>query len=1036
VPAQSRLALRPLQLPAVLQVPGYAPHFVTLATLSEQGVSIDFASSPPAAAVLHQPARLDFDFLDAHYSFSCRLIQILGGRGLVSLQEAPAAAVSALHAVNRQNVPRVGTRLRTQGVQQACYREFIFGMRAVVDHLFLTLRKRADAEAGSDTRPFADLQRVLLPRRPGFVRQFTEAYPYFPQSRGSQPVIEGSLTLVDVAEVDDWIRRSGIAHEAQAALDPLPVAFNRQYEALKPLGDKAVQHPYLPEAVLDVLADLIQPLGLDADMRVRCYELMADALRAQGAPIYEAMLHVIDDTQHEWAPAEAGETDLAGWLLRSARADQSSGGGGGGPDGAAFTGQLTQLAEHLAHVTQNLGDLAVPGSALMLDGAVARNLVPGLLARERILERFLPAPTASMSLGAGESAALEGLYAQLTQPPPIEPGPERLAQASQVRALMLQAQGLLLEYTLNGLTYQEQPDHPAWRLINALDLLHLGADDQGQFLDDAIHQACHLSMQWLLRQVDSDTALAQVNALLDKIVAQLRADHDTRRAGELGKLGTPSPAESPLPTGWCVVHEEDAAVPYAVLGKFAGRWALLNRSATRVRTLSDAEIADALDADHIVEAGSYDQPFLERVASATLTASLNAVHTFTWQDPESGCLKRSALMDELERRLDEPVSDPPSFCALIEIPCMRSGACSLQADELTALRKQAWALLSAVPRTGEQCARLSDVAYLFVFQPQEPDELEAKLRKLAADVHALHAESKAIGAVVPLLGEAGAKTTPPDVLRRANLACVPMRQQGELDLSILATVPPPANRIDPLPFDALHLRAQRITACSDGKPSHYEILLGVSEDLVPAHTTQSFVVMAEQTGRSHGLDAWVLRSVLDWMSSHPDIIDELHGISVNLSGNSLVHDEHVNNMLDLLAGYPTLVGKIILEVTETAAISNMETAVRALRKLRRRGCRVALDDFGSGYSSYSYLRQLPLDYLKIDGTYIRNILNDKTDQALTASMVDVAHALGIKVIAEYVDSEATFAWLRDLGVDYVQGYWVHEPQPLDTLALH
>jgi EAL domain-containing protein (putative c-di-GMP-specific phosphodiesterase class I) len=122
-------------------------------------------------------------------------------------------------------------------------------------------------------------------------------------------------------------------------------------------------------------------------------------------------------------------------------------------------------------------------------------------------------------------------------------------------------------------------------------------------------------------------------------------------------------------------------------------------------------------------------------------------------------------------------------------------------------------------------------------------------------------------------------------------------------------------------------------------------------------------------------------------------------------------------------------------VTETAAIDNLDVAARALRALKKLGCRIALDDFGSGYSSYGYIRRLPLDYLKIDGTYIRNILTDRTDQALTASMVDVAHALGIKVIAEYVDSEATFRWLKDLGVDYVQGYWVHEPQRLDTLAL-
>ena len=255
-------------------------------------------------------------------------------------------------------------------------------------------------------------------------------------------------------------------------------------------------------------------------------------------------------------------------------------------------------------------------------------------------------------------------------------------------------------------------------------------------------------------------------------------------------------------------------------------------------------------------------------------------------------------------------------------------------------------------------------------------------------------------------------------------------------MTCLSNVPAVANQINPLPFSSLYLRCQKIRSCEDGAPPHYEILLGVNEELVPSHTTQSFVVMAEQTGRIHDLDTWVLKSALEWMDRNAAGLNQLSGLSVNLSGSSLTMDDHVDAMVGLLSDYPHLTKKLIIEVTETAAIGNLDVAVRSLRKLRKLGCRVALDDFGSGYSSYGYLRNLPLDYLKIDGIYIRNILTDKTDQALTASMVDVAHALGLKVIAEYVDSEATYSWLKTLGVDYVQGYWVHKPERLDGLILH
>lgn len=291
------------------------------------------------------------------------------------------------------------------------------------------------------------------------------------------------------------------------------------------------------------------------------------------------------------------------------------------------------------------------------------------------------------------------------------------------------------------------------------------------------------------------------------------------------------------------------------------------------------------------------------------------------------------------------------------------------------------------------------------------------------------------GAVVPL-AEKESPPTPSNMLLRANQTCTPLRKSAEFDLSRLSNLPLPSNQIEPLPFSSLYLRCQKIAACDEGAPSHYEILLGVSEDLVPSHTTQSFVVMAEQTGYISDLDTWVLKSTLEWMDQNRRGLDKLSGLSVNLSGNSLTMTEHIDAIVRLLSGFPHLTKKLIFEVTETAAIGNLDVAVHSLHKLRNLGCRVALDDFGSGYSSYGYLRNLPLDYLKIDGTYIRNILTDKTDQALAASMIDVAHALGLKVIAEYVDSEAAYSWLKAQGADYVQGYWVHKPERLDSLVLH
>lgn len=1050
----------------MLQVEGLAPCFGTIASLTEQGLAFDFQSAPPAQLSVGLTAKLDFDSQGQHHSCKGLIVHLQGGRALLSLRDASKTVLGALQSLNRTSDQPLANRLSSLQAQQTCHMQFMDSMKAVVKDFYLLLPGLALASASVPGNPeSASLQRALEQLRPRLTHQFTQAYPMYPELRGGFAENASAADPVDMERVDDWIRRTTIAQNVADAIGPPLADFSLHYNGLVDSSGKNNSHPFQPDAVLNVLGDLIAPLNLNPEGRVFCYELMGRAFEKHAGPLYQAMLDIVADNQPAPTHHSQQVASLEEWLKLSMSGAATGGTSGSATGGTAPAAQTSELAALLDRLTENLGELnarlpttAPPSSGTRLPGDM---LVPALLARDRIYGRFLPADAgfihaggllqaspASLepgmvthafgqalgSLSDLDNAALQGLHALMRQPPPFDPGPEKLSQASQIRALMLQAHGLLLEYTLNGLTYQSQPDHPAWSLINGLDALHLGADDRGQFLDPALHHAISLTMQWLLGQENVDAALEQVNALLLKVNTQLSADRQARRAQHLEKLGALVSDSAVISTVWCIVKRDDEAIPHEVLGLHEGNWALLNRSATALLDIPAARFLEELDSGLIEEVESFDEPFLERIADATLTASLNAVHAFTWQDPASGCLKRSALMDELERRLAHPVTEPPTFCALVEIPTMRPGLSSLPGDELTVMQKRSGELLLQALESGEHCGRLSDVSFLMIFKPQDPDRLAARLTQLKAEMEGLHDEWKIIGATVPLVDNE-ASPMPSSVLRRANQACAPLRQQAGFDLSCLSNVPPISNQIDPLPFSALYLRCQKIASCVDGAPSHYEILLGVNEDLAPAHTTQSFVVMAEQTDRINDLDTWVLRSVLEWMHGNMAAMGQLSGLSVNLSGSSLTRTEHVDAMVRLLADYSHLTKKLILEVTETAAIDNMDKAVRSLRRLRKLGCRVALDDFGSGYSSYSYVRSLPLDYLKIDGTYIRNILNDKTDQALTASMVDVAHALGLKVIAEYVDSEATYAWLKEIGVDYVQGYWVHKPERLDGLVL-
>ncbi|HEY9097855.1 MAG TPA: EAL domain-containing protein [Thiobacillus sp.] len=1058
-------------LPAVLQAEGEAPCFGTISSLTEQGLAFTFQSKPLAQKNVGQIAKLDFDLMGLHHSCKGLIVHVQSKRALLSLRETSTNVHAALQSINQDSMPTLATRLSTQQTQQACHAHFMQAMGAIIDHFYRALpdairARRSQATESDDLRDLDTLPAMLETLRPSLIRHFTVAYPMYPEQLDIplHAASDDPINPADMARVDEWIRRTTIAQHIANTLDTQLDTFSHQYGGLLNNLHKKAAHPYQPDAILQRVSTLIAPLHFQPETRALCYEAMGHVFEEHAPALYAAMLRIIRDAPSGTALQVQPGLTLEQWL--NASAAKSTNVQANGSAASVDSDQLNQLTALLGRLAAHLNadNPLAAASAQPALGPQADEItyIPGLLARDRIFSRFLPADfrpettrddtqgelaliqtdtapvTTSPVLGGLadlDQAALQGLIAALRQQTPLELAPETLSPGSQIRALMAQAQGLLLEYTLNGLTYQSQPDHPAWILLNGLDTLHLGADRHGQFLDPALHQAMNLTMQWLLSQDDIDEALKQVNALLIQVNTQLRTERQQRLSLHLAALGALTLDTLPFRGRWCLVKHDHLAIPYEILGQHDGVWSLLDRSATHALAFPANEFLQKIEVGLIEETDSFDRPFFERIANASLVAGLHAVHAFTWQDPASGCLKRNALVDELERQLAHPVTEPSLFCALIEIPTMRPGRSILPRDELAVLQKQTGELLMGSLEKGEHCGRLSDVSFLMIFSPQDPDRLAQRLAQLKTEMEALHPVWKMIGAVVPL-ADGETQQTASNTLRRANLACTPSRLSEAFELSCLSQVPPPSNQIEPLPFSALFLRCQKIAACNNGGLSHYEVLLGIHDDLRPRHTTQSFVVMAEQAGLSHHLDAWVLKSALEWMDRQAGALETLSGLSVNLSGNSLTTAGHVDTMIELLARYPHLTHKLILEVTETAAIDNLEIAVHSLRALRNLGCRIALDDFGSGYSSYSYIRSLPLDYLKIDGTYIRNLLTDTTDQALTASMVDVAHALGLKVIAEYVDSEAVYGWLKNQGVDYVQGYWVHEPERLEDLVLN
>ena len=196
----------------------------------------------------------------------------------------------------------------------------------------------------------------------------------------------------------------------------------------------------------------------------------------------------------------------------------------------------------------------------------------------------------------------------------------------------------------------------------------------------------------------------------------------------------------------------------------------------------------------------------------------------------------------------------------------------------------------------------------------------------------------------------------------------------------------------------------------------------------------AFLPSAERYGLAARLDRWVIDHALDWLGRHPEHTERLRLCSLNLSGPSLADEEfleYVKTRVDRLA-FPA--EKICFEITETAAIAELRNATRFIHALKDRGAVFALDDFGSGLSSFAYLKALPVDLLKIDGLFVRDMAKDSVDHAMVKAINDMGHAMGKQTIAECVESRAVLASLREIGIDFAQGYATGRPRPLEELG--
>jgi EAL domain-containing protein (putative c-di-GMP-specific phosphodiesterase class I) len=212
-----------------------------------------------------------------------------------------------------------------------------------------------------------------------------------------------------------------------------------------------------------------------------------------------------------------------------------------------------------------------------------------------------------------------------------------------------------------------------------------------------------------------------------------------------------------------------------------------------------------------------------------------------------------------------------------------------------------------------------------------------------------------------------------------------------------------------------------------GARGHYELLLRMRDEVGELVNPDQFIPAAERYNLMSTLDRWVIREALDKLADRGDEAEARYTLAINLSGTSLSEDRFLEDVIKELEKQKLPNGAICFEITETAAISNLSRVVHFMHSLKALGCKFSLDDFGSGLSSFTYLKNLPVDYLKIDGQFIRNVAEDSVDESMVKAISEVGHAMGIETIAERVETKQVLEKLGSLGIEFAQGYYIARP---------
>jgi diguanylate cyclase (GGDEF)-like protein/PAS domain S-box-containing protein len=421
----------------------------------------------------------------------------------------------------------------------------------------------------------------------------------------------------------------------------------------------------------------------------------------------------------------------------------------------------------------------------------------------------------------------------------------------------------------------------------------------------------------------------------------------------------------------------------------------------------------------------------------------NATH-----DELTGLLNRSAFEQKLEEALaesrDTGIKHALAFVDLDRLKIINDSAGHVAGDAL--LRGVAGALPNYL-REGDVIGRLGGDEFGIILLGCSLDDATVILEDLNTAARALQFpwddRSYSVGASIGVTEITPGSRSPSAVLAQADIACLTAKMAGRNRVSIYR--PEQSEAVDrhreiavaagikqAIEEGRLRLFAQRIVACEDPTQERYEILVRMLDRDGTIIPPSVFIPAAERYDLIGAIDRWVVREALTCIGRAGGL-DQHPQIHLNLSAASIGDASFVAYVRDILAVSGIAPEILAFEITETAVVSNMAVAAMTVGRLREIGCQIALDDFGVGLSSFNYLRQFPVDIVKIDGSFVHNMTINAVDRYIVKSIHQIAKELGAQTVAEFVEDQATFELVSSMGITFAQGYAIHRPEPFDAI---